>query len=871
MQVSYYGKVYDLLPERRDVAWPDFFTRWYEADSDADKEQIPLFSCDLFKDGRGREKGRTRDNVEMVSGLLLDYDDDHGVAIEQAESCWADYEYFLHTTYSHQVPGVWQDAFRMVLPFPEPVTVAEYEAFLKGWALPFAAGRNAKFKPLPVGHAGYFLPTRRPSTASEYNRHNSGMMLDPRVLAPTSTSASPTPTGTLLHMTRPAPPIVLPAEPTPAPANIFRGMEKAHEVADLGQIEAHCSFLQHGRANAQTISEPEWRSWLSVVARCHNGREQAHEISSAYKGYRFAETDTKIDRLLSEAGPHSCAHIEQNFAGCASCPLKGKISGPLYISKVLEKSSAQSTEDVVAAAERLKRKLNHEEAIENAQRALSLAQTKEAEAKIALSLRRKLARSAPKTGAIDGEDPEVIAAMVAEREAKKAVSDAQKALVSAQKAAKQREALENPDPDVLDSLALDPFGRPDKSYRNLETVFRRDPAFSEGFAFDVFHQKVRYEGHFLDKNAQTAIRIAVNRNYGFEPSGEAVHDVAGLVGAARQTHPVKEYLRAQAWDGTERLNDLMRRGFGCLPSETQSEQYLADVGRKLCISLVARVMDPKAKNEVVVIAQGKQGKGKSTAFAALCPNKEWHSDSHLKLSDKDAYMALQGKWIYEIAELSSFKKSEQDAIKAFISSLCDNFRPPYSQFTVQQYRNTVFVASTNDDQFLDDPTGDRRWAPVTSGNIDLTWIRGNVNQLWAEAVVRYDSGEKWWYEGEEEARRSRACKPFKVEDAWTDVILHKLFEGANDGFYTVDRILTRWLNVPVERINKMEKNRLTRVMMQLGLPYVRLQQMKVALDQGYTFSPRGYWINEEARKLLRDDYAPNVIPFREPSRHDEVF
>lgn len=90
MKVSYYGKVYDLLPERRDVAWPDFFTRWYEADSDADKEQIPLFSCDLFKDGRGREKGRTRDNVEMVSGLLLDYDDDHGVAIEQAESCWAD-------------------------------------------------------------------------------------------------------------------------------------------------------------------------------------------------------------------------------------------------------------------------------------------------------------------------------------------------------------------------------------------------------------------------------------------------------------------------------------------------------------------------------------------------------------------------------------------------------------------------------------------------------------------------------------------------------------------------------------------------------------------------------------------------------------
>jgi putative DNA primase/helicase len=231
-------------------------------------------------------------------------------------------------------------------------------------------------------------------------------------------------------------------------------------------------------------------------------------------------------------------------------------------------------------------------------------------------------------------------------------------------------------------------------------------------------------------------------------------------------------------------------------------------------------------------------------------------------------MDIQGKWIYEIAELSSFKKSEQEAIKAFISSLCDNFRPPYGAYSIRQYRNTVFVATTNDEQFLDDPTGDRRWAPVTSGNIDLNWIRGNVDQIWAEATVRYDRGEKWWYEGEEEERRARACKPFKVEDAWTDIILHKLFEGNNDGFYTVDRILTRWLNVPMERINKMEKNRLTRTMMQLGIPYIRLQQMKVALDQGYTFAPRGYWINEEARKLLQEEYAPNVIPFR---AHDEVF
>ena len=322
LPVSYYGKVYDLLPERRAVAWPDFFTRWYEADSEDDKKQIPLFSCDLFKPFKGREKGLTRGNVDSVSGLLLDYDDDHGVSIEQAESCWADYEYFLHTTYSHQVPGVWKDAFRMLLPFPEPVTVAEYEAFLKGWALPFAAGRNAKFKPLSVGHPGYFLPTRRPSTASEYNRHNSGTMLDPRVLAPTSTSAS-----------------------TERPLTAFEMAWKEAEakesskyvVPELAVLEEHCSFMRHGREDAARLSEPEWRSWLSIAARCEDGVKLAHEVSSAYAGYSKHETQAKIDRLLTESGPHTCAHIEDQWASskCGECPLRGKVRSPISIPAAL--------------------------------------------------------------------------------------------------------------------------------------------------------------------------------------------------------------------------------------------------------------------------------------------------------------------------------------------------------------------------------------------------------------------------------------------------------------------------------------------------------------------------------------------------------
>ena len=66
MLISFYAKVYDLRPERRAVSWPDFFLAWHEAETDADKERVPLFSCDLFFEGKGREKGRTHANVESV-------------------------------------------------------------------------------------------------------------------------------------------------------------------------------------------------------------------------------------------------------------------------------------------------------------------------------------------------------------------------------------------------------------------------------------------------------------------------------------------------------------------------------------------------------------------------------------------------------------------------------------------------------------------------------------------------------------------------------------------------------------------------------------------------------------------------------------
>jgi hypothetical protein len=876
MWISYYAKVYDLLPERRTVAWPDFFRDWHEADSEDDKKQIPLFSCDLFKPFKGREKGLTRGNVDSVSGLLLDYDDDHGVSIEQAESCWADYEYFLHTTYSHQVPGVWKDAFRMLLPFPEPVTVAEYEAFLKGWALPFAAGRNAKFKPLSVGHPGYFLPTRRPGASSEYHRYNEGPRLTPRTSVPVATASTVTPSGALLHIVRPPPPLVLPSEPLPVPADIFRGMETAHEVADLSTLEPHCSFLRFGRESAANLSEPEWRSWLSLVVRCRGGRAEAHAVSSADPRYQRGETETKIDRLLTESGPHSCEHIESQTSrgGCSTCPLRGKIKNPLAIQKLVEDTGATSTDEVVEGADRAQQKVGASDELRDASDRVSAARLRVAELKLREAAHRRAMKKAATVGALVGDDTELLQLQMALEAAKVELSEAQRALRSESTRARARESLADPHVETLNSLTTDDRGVVLASKLNIHRILTTDPAYAGRFSFDTFSFRVLYDNVAAEDHREVQFTLDLERRYGLRVETRTFREVAWSVAHQREFHPVVDYLRSLEWDGQDRLDRLMTAGFGAKVTGTQPNSYLADVGRKLGISAVARVLAPHKKNEVVVVAIGKQGKKKSSGFKALCKNAEWFGDGHLPIQSKEAFMAIQGKWIWEIAEMDSFRKSEATAIKSFISSQSDTYRPPYGANTITRLRNTIFVATTNDDELFDDPTGTRRFAPVETGDVNEAWIRFHVDQLWAEAVVRFDREERWWYEAEEAENLSKAGRAFHQVDVWTDLILEKIFDATNPpcGLYSAQRILLDWLGASKDKIGKRESHRVSDIMKYLGIEPSRIQGLKQQKRYGASIGTRGYIIDDETRKHLSAEFRANVLTFQPNTPiPDEVF
>ena len=171
--------------------------------------------------------------------------------------------------------------------------------------------------------------------------------------------------------------------------------------------------------------------------------------------------------------------------------------------------------------------------------------------------------------------------------------------------------------------------------------------------------------------------------------------------------------------------------------------------RKALCAAVARVFVPGTKYDMVLILVGPQGTYKSTFIKKLGVN--WFSDTFTTVQGKEAYEQLQGAWIIEMAELSALKKSEAEGIKQFISKCDDAFRPAYGR-TVEIYkRQCVFFGTTNDTDFLKDPTGNRRFNPIDinpelatkSVPDDLT--PEEVNQIWAEAYQLWQDGETLYF------------------------------------------------------------------------------------------------------------------------------
>lgn len=359
---------------------------------------------------------------------------------------------------------------------------------------------------------------------------------------------------------------------------------------------------------------------------------------------------------------------------------------------------------------------------------------------------------------------------------------------------------------------------------NLRSIFTSDARLIDSITYCELSDRVLYFGEELTKQDVQDLRFWLADKYNMRNKyqnlvcSNLLDDMLLWYAKQHSTDPLKEYLNNLEWDNQPRLRTMLERLFGV---NAKDKELVRELGYRWAISCVARAMSPGAKVDTVLVLVGAQGKGKSSAFRALAGDG-WFSDSHLDIRSKEAYTSIHnsGVWIWELAELQSIRQRDAETVKMFLSAQTDRYRPLYERRPITKGRRTIFVATTNEYSFLHDSENRRFW-PVESNTIDLNGIRQERDQLWAEAVAAYKSGEAWWLIDTETHQYTANLQvhqeQFAADDAWFNAVRGLLYSGTKPNIEgcTIEECLDV-LEIPNQQRTKSATMRIAKILGKLG-------------------------------------------------------
>lgn len=307
---------------------------------------------------------------------------------------------------------------------------------------------------------------------------------------------------------------------------------------------------------------------------------------------------------------------------------------------------------------------------------------------------------------------------------------------------------------------LDGKGNKQVTVNNFVNAFKSDPLLNGLLAYDMLKETIVFtrpsftakgskKGDLVNDTDISIIKGRIERMHGIYNDAK-LNDAIEQVSSDNAFHPIKLYLESLTWDGVPRIDTFLVEYMGA-----EDNAYTREAFRKMLLAAVTRIYEPGRKFDTALVFYSEQGVGKSTLIQRL--SKGWFNDSLTNLSGKESYEAIQFAWLVELAELSALRKSDVEAVKNFISKREDTYRGAYARRVKTHKRQCVFFGSTNDDEFLKDATGNRRFFPVAVKRTRKTHIifepkfDAIVDQLWAEAMEGYMLGEGLTLSDEAEA------------------------------------------------------------------------------------------------------------------------
>ena len=306
------------------------------------------------------------------------------------------------------------------------------------------------------------------------------------------------------------------------------------------------------------------------------------------------------------------------------------------------------------------------------------------------------------------------------------------------------------------TLDIDEKGNYRNTFGNYCEVIAYDKYLAGKIRLNVLNNRETITGVYWNLNEHVIqdvdlymLRRYIAQLYGLA-NKESIRQAVTIAAYQNQYHPIREALSALRWDGMERIGELFPRYLGA-----ERSPYTKEITLILLHGAIQRVMNPGCKYDLsIIIADKKQGTGKSTICRLLALRDDWFTDSLGDLGNlSKAYETISGHWVIELGEMIATKRTKDiETIKSYLSRTSDEYRQPYGIYSQQIPRQCIFIGTSNKPQFLpDDMSGNRRFLPLLCDGDkaerhpldDENETREYIRQCYAEAI--HIGQEEGWH------------------------------------------------------------------------------------------------------------------------------
>jgi putative DNA primase/helicase len=387
--------------------------------------------------------------------------------------------------------------------------------------------------------------------------------------------------------------------------------------------------------------------------------------------------------------------------------------------------------------------------------------------------------------------------------------------------------------EKLDLLTTENAGKLayNRCTENVCRILDRHPEFKGRFRFDKWTDKHEIREGEKWREVDDADFVAIQRRIStmypqFRTIGKEMV-IDAVFGTCREHgfDRAEEFVKGLEWDGVPRLDAWLHTVYG-----TPDDEYHKAVGANFFKGMVKRILHPGCKFDSVMILEGKQGCGKSTSFSIIAG--DWHLETTMRADSKDFFLQFKGKLIVEFSEGETLSRTETKNMKAMISTQVDTYRAPYGRTMRDIPRRCVFAMTTNQDEYLKDDSGNRRFFPVEveKEHADLKWLRENREQLFAEALHRVETLKESIHEYPADARKRQESKMVRsaFEEAIAEWMLRPVINGSVSDLADGVTIAEIWRFALLGDSNRMNKN--TEMQIALALKGLGWEKQRKMID-----------------------------------------